>query len=57
MAGRNAPSWIKDVYLKGCFDLWEKKMEERDGLRDRVTTRNSKRRKIERTILFGNRSF
>ena len=47
MAGRNASSWIKDVYLKGCFDLWEKKMEERDGLRDGVTTRNSKRRKIE----------
>ena len=47
MAGRNGPSWISDVHLKGCFDLWEKKMQERDSLRDGVTTRNSKRKKIE----------
>jgi hypothetical protein len=49
IAGRNAAGWMNDVFLKGCFELWDKEveeMEQKKGKNRRVTRRSSKKRKV-----------
>jgi hypothetical protein len=31
IAGRSAAGWMNDVFLKGCFELWDKEVEEKNG--------------------------